>query len=75
MTVQLTTIVVVDDHQLFRAGLIELLQSVPGFTVKAEGGSGTDAVTLAAQWQPDVLLLDIEMPGPKRRRRFPGSTR
>ena len=57
-------IVVVDDHSLFRAGVIELLRSVPGFVVEAEGASGTDAITLCRQLHPHVLIMDVEMPGP-----------
>jgi len=64
MTVPTTSIVVVDDHNLFRAGLIELLDSVPDFAVSGDGGSGVDAITLAQEHQPDVVLLDVEMPGP-----------
>jgi len=55
---------VVDDHNLFRAGVIELLRSVPGFLVEAEGASGVDAVALCRRLQPDVLIMDVEMPGP-----------
>lgn len=59
-----TSIAVVDDHDLFRAGLIELLGSVPDFAVTGEGASGPDAIALARDCQPDVMLLDVEMPGP-----------
>ena len=64
MTAPTTRIVVVDDHRLFRAGLIELLDSVDGFAIVAEGGTGADAVALAHEHTPDVVVLDIEMPGP-----------
>jgi DNA-binding NarL/FixJ family response regulator len=57
-------IVVVDDHHLFRAGVIELLQSVPEFDIAAEGATGVEAVTLTHQAKPDIVLLDVEMPGP-----------
>jgi DNA-binding NarL/FixJ family response regulator len=57
-------IVVVDDHSLFRAGVTELLRSVPGFVVEAEGASGTDAIALCRQLHPHVLIMDVEMPGP-----------
>ena len=57
-------IVVVDDHSLFRHGVTELLRSVPGFVVEAEGASGTDAIALARQLRPNVLIMDVEMPGP-----------
>jgi DNA-binding NarL/FixJ family response regulator len=60
-----TTIVIVDDHYLFRAGLIELLDSIPEFSICGDGASGAEAITLAREQQPDVVLLDIEMPGPR----------
>jgi DNA-binding NarL/FixJ family response regulator len=57
-------LVVVDDHTLFRQGMIEMLSSAAEFEVVADGGSGPEAVRLARAHQPDVLLLDVEMPGP-----------
>ncbi|PPK63133.1 response regulator transcription factor [Actinokineospora auranticolor] len=60
-------IVVVDDHTLFREGLREMLLTDPHFRVVGEGASGTDAVALAERLQPDVVLLDVEMPGPGAR--------
>jgi DNA-binding NarL/FixJ family response regulator len=59
-----TKIIVVDDHHLFRAGVVEMLTTVPDFEVVAEGGSGVEAITLAHERQPDVAVLDLEMPGP-----------
>lgn len=50
---------------MFRAGLIELLESMPDCRVIGQGASGEDAIALAEQCQPDVLLLDVEMPGPE----------
>jgi DNA-binding NarL/FixJ family response regulator len=60
----LVSVVVVDDHTLFRDGLKELLCTHPAFRVVGEGGSGPQAITLAADLTPDVILLDVEMPGP-----------
>lgn len=60
-------IAVVDDHHMFRAGVIELLQSVAHFDVVTHGASGPDAVTIAQEDKPDVLILDVEMPGPGAR--------
>jgi DNA-binding NarL/FixJ family response regulator len=57
-------VIVVDDHTLFRQGLRELLSTDPQFMVVAEGASGAEAVTLAGEYRPDVILLDVEMPGP-----------
>ncbi|WP_046418983.1 response regulator transcription factor [Streptomyces malaysiense] len=56
-------IVVVDGHHLFRTGLVSLLTSVPAFAVEAEGATGAEAVTLCRSMAPDVLILDIELPG------------
>jgi DNA-binding NarL/FixJ family response regulator len=61
------SIVVVDDHTLFRHGLREILQTDPLFQVVGEGASGAQAVELAERLQPDVILLDVEMPGPGAR--------
>jgi DNA-binding NarL/FixJ family response regulator len=58
------TTILVDDHTLFRDGIRELLSTEPDIEVVAEGRSGQDAITLTAQHQPDVVLLDVEMPGP-----------
>ncbi len=55
-------IAIADDHQIFRDGLRRLLESEPGFTVVAEGADGTDAVRIARDVRPDVLLLDVAMP-------------
>ncbi|MCE7002299.1 response regulator transcription factor [Kibdelosporangium philippinense] len=57
-------LVVVDDHTLFREGVREMLQTAPNFQVVGEGESGAQAITLAGELQPDVVLLDVEMPGP-----------
>ncbi|MFJ2702814.1 LuxR C-terminal-related transcriptional regulator [Streptomyces sp. NPDC087428] len=57
-------IVVVDGYHLFRTGLVSLLTSVPSFAVEAEGSTGAEAVTLCRLLRPDILILDIELPGP-----------
>jgi two-component system, NarL family, nitrate/nitrite response regulator NarL len=56
-------IVIVDDHPIFRAGLSKSLSEEPGFEVIAEGASANEAVALFKQHMPDVLLLDLSMPG------------
>ena len=56
-------LVVVDDHALFRRGLIGLLSEFEGFEVIGEAGNGEDALTLIPRLQADVVLLDINMPG------------
>ena len=56
-------ILVVDDHPLLRDGLVAVLGTQPDFDVVGEAGSGTEAVSKAAELQPDVVMLDLEMPG------------
>lgn len=55
-------IAIVDDHEIFRDGLRRLLESEHGFDVIAEGRDGIDALRLAREAKPDVLLLDVAMP-------------
>ena len=57
------SIAVVDDHPLFREGVARSLSENQQFVVVGEGGSSEDAVRLAREQRPDVLLLDISMPG------------
>jgi two-component system, NarL family, nitrate/nitrite response regulator NarL len=56
-------VLVVDDHTLFRRGLISLLAGDARFQVVAEAGDANEAHQRAAQTQPDVILLDNHMPG------------
>jgi len=58
-------LLVVDDHTLFRRGLIALLQADARFSVVAEAGDASEAQRLAAQHRPDVILLDNHLPGVK----------
>lgn len=57
------TILIVDDHPLFRKGLRTLLATVPEVRVVGEAARGSDAVRLAAQFQPKLVLMDLQMPG------------
>lgn len=56
-------IVVVDDHTLFRRGIIALLQREPGFEVVGEAADGIEGVRRVAELRPDIVLLDLHMPG------------
>jgi len=56
-------ILLADDHDLVRAGIRSLVQSVEGMEVVAEAGDGRDALRLVKTHQPDVVLMDIAMPG------------
>src|SRR3974377_1704495 len=55
-------ILVVDDHDIIRRGLKELLTEKPGGEVCAEAKTGREAVTLAEQMKPDIVVMDISMP-------------
>ena len=56
-------VLVVDDHPLFRQGVLFTLSHNPDIEVVGEGENGRQAVQMAQQFRPDVLLLDITMPG------------
>ncbi|KAA3621901.1 MAG: DNA-binding response regulator, partial [Proteobacteria bacterium] len=56
-------VVVVDDHPLFREGVVMTLNADPRFCVVAEGGSASEALELAREYLPDIVLLDVSMPG------------
>jgi DNA-binding NarL/FixJ family response regulator len=56
-------VVLVDDHPVFRHGLRALLGAVDDMEVVAEGADGADAVRLVEQWHPDVVVMDLNMPG------------
>lgn len=60
---EMTKIIIVDDHQLFREGVKRILDFEDSFEVVAEGDDGTDIVNLYANNLPDVVLMDINMPG------------
>ncbi len=55
-------ILLVDDHDLFRAGLAGLINARPNLEVIGEAGDGLEALTLARDLQPDLILMDIKMP-------------
>lgn len=56
-------VLIVDDHTLFRSGIKLVLQRQEGFEVVGEAGDGLEGVKRAKQLKPDVVLLDLHMPG------------
>jgi DNA-binding NarL/FixJ family response regulator len=56
-------VLLVDDHPLFRKGIVSLLSAEPGFAVVGEASNGQDAIEKARDLMPDVILMDISMPG------------
>lgn len=56
-------ILVVDDHDLVRTGIVRILKDVKDFLVVAELGSGEEAVDYCRKHDPDIILMDITMPG------------
>jgi two-component system, NarL family, nitrate/nitrite response regulator NarL len=56
-------VVIADDHPVIRDGLRRLLQGEPDISIVAEAASGAEAVAVAQKLRPDVLLLDLMMPG------------
>jgi two-component system, NarL family, response regulator NreC len=55
-------ILLADDHTVVRKGLRLLLENEPGFEVVADAATGREAVSLAEQYEPDVVVMDIAMP-------------
>lgn len=59
----MTTVLLVDDQELVRAGFRIILQSEPGIEVVGEAANGADGIRLAARLNPDVICMDVQMPG------------
>jgi DNA-binding NarL/FixJ family response regulator len=57
------TVLIADDHPVVREGLRGMLAAEPGIIVVGEAGSGDEAVTMARMHRPDVVLMDLRMPG------------
>jgi DNA-binding NarL/FixJ family response regulator len=55
-------LVVIDDHALFRAGLVSLLSTIPEFEIVGEAGDGLEGLTVIERTEPDIVLLDVNMP-------------
>ena len=56
-------LIIIDDHLLVRAGVRLLLENLPDFQIVAEAGNGLDALQLIGEHLPDIVLLDIALPG------------
>lgn len=56
-------VILADDHTLVRAGIRALLERLPGVAVVGEAGNGRDVLALVQQHRPDVVLMDVSMPG------------
>jgi len=56
-------VLVVDDHDLVRSGIVRLLSDIAGITVVGEANTGEEAVKIAREKRPNVVLMDIRMPG------------
>jgi DNA-binding NarL/FixJ family response regulator len=58
-----TKVMIVDDHKMFRDGLRGLINAEPGMEVVGEAIDGKEAIELARKLSPDVVVMDISMPG------------
>jgi two-component system nitrate/nitrite response regulator NarL len=58
-----TRVLIADDHALVRAGIRAFLERIPNIEVVAEASDGREAVELVGKQQPDIVLMDIAMPG------------
>ena len=58
-----TRVLLVDDHQLFQEGLANILNNQPDFEVIGEAGDGLEALVKARKLKPDLILMDVSMPG------------
>jgi DNA-binding NarL/FixJ family response regulator len=56
-------VLIVDDHAFIRRGVQSILQAFPEWELCGEAGNGTDAIPLVEQLNPDVILMDVTMPG------------
>lgn len=59
----MTRVLVVDDHAVLRRGIQSMVRAWPGWEIAGETGSGEEAVRLSYSLKPDIILMDISMPG------------
>ena len=67
-------VLVVDDHPLYREGLVTAISTMPGKEVVGEAANGEEAVRLAKTLGPDVVVMDLHMPVIERCRGPPGAS-
>jgi len=63
MSERTLNIVIADDHSVVRQGIRGVLEEIDGLTVVAEAGNGDEALTMVMEHKPDVVVLDVNMPG------------
>lgn len=63
MTAAVSRVLVVDDHALFRDGLVRIIDAQPDFTVVGQASDGAEALAVARGVTPDLMLMDLSMPG------------
>lgn len=63
MTEAMFRVLIIDDSEQAREGIRTILSNDPVFHVVAEGHSGEEALVLTEQWMPDLILMDVQMPG------------
>ncbi len=61
-TAERIRIIVTDDHELFRRGLVDVLAEQPNFEIVGEAGNGVEAIKLCEEKNPHVILMDVHMP-------------
>ena len=62
MSLTLTTLILADDHPVFRRGLADVIHTRPDYRVTAEAENGAEALDLVREMRPDIAVLDVEMP-------------
>jgi len=62
-TTETTTVVLVDDHAMLRGGIRSILEQAGGISVVGEASNGREAIELASKHAPDIVLMDVGMPG------------